>query len=494
MDQDLLKKLEEAIEANYSDPAFGARELTRSLQMSHSSLFRKLRSLTGKSISQLIGEYRLKKALELLQTEDMTVSEVASKTGFNSPAYFSTSFRKHFGYSPGDAMAHRNDNPTIRHKIAPSRKLFIAGLSAVIIVGSILIFLAATGRFSKEISIAVLPFRTNSQSAEDATLTEILWEEVITTLAQIEVFDVKSAVSSGQYRDTAGKPIRQIRRKLKVKYIIEGSVSNDGDGVRLWIQMINVKEDRHFGAEDYMFPISELRDRMVDMAEHIAYELNTILKPEEKSAIMVRCSKSNESIDNYLVGNTWMSEKRVYPDKALPYYRKAIELDSTWVGPHLGLARVLKIMISYEPKEEYIQERLRAIEKAHELKPGPWSYSALASYYLDAGDLKKSRKFYKKGIRKYPDYANLNSVIARTSQKLGKWKEVEKRYLIFNKLAPYNASGYQAVGRTYEMLRDFPKAIKYFKQGISVNPNWSINYYNLADISLKWKGDPPEAR
>jgi AraC-like DNA-binding protein/TolB-like protein len=410
MDRDLLKKLEKAIEANLSDPNFGAEELAQISGMSRSNLLKKVRSISGKSINQLIREYRLNKALELLQNEDLPVSEIAARTGFNSPAYFATSFRKHFGYSPGDVLAHQSENPpvetqyiaslhrnkSITRKNTQPRILIISFSAIILITAAIVIFLFASGRIVKDKSIAVLPLRTNSQSAENTELTGLIWEQIITTLGQIEVFDVRSAVSSGQYRDTVGLSIPKIGRKLKVKYIIEGSLSRDDEGVRLWLQMINSKKDKHFGARDYTFPISELRNNMVELAEHTAFELKTILKPGEKSAILLRCTSSNESIENYRVGNSFMDfNKGIDPERALPFYRKAIELDSTWTSPYVQLATALGILERSDPKEEYARERLKAVEKAHELRPGPWTYRALVIYYLDNWDIKKASELYK---------------------------------------------------------------------------------------------------
>ncbi|MCX6224903.1 MAG: AraC family transcriptional regulator, partial [Bacteroidia bacterium] len=103
MEQDFLKKLTEITEANLSNPQFGVDELSREMGMSRSSLFRKLHASTQKPVSQFIREIRLWRALELMQQEGMTASEVSYKTGFSSPAYFNNCFHEYFGYPPGEA-------------------------------------------------------------------------------------------------------------------------------------------------------------------------------------------------------------------------------------------------------------------------------------------------------------------------------------------------------------------------------------------------------
>ena len=70
--------------------------------MSRSSLYRKLKSLTNESVNDFIRSVRLKKSLELLKQKQLNISQVAYEVGFNSLSYFTSSFKKHFGFSPSD--------------------------------------------------------------------------------------------------------------------------------------------------------------------------------------------------------------------------------------------------------------------------------------------------------------------------------------------------------------------------------------------------------
>ena len=68
--------------------------------MSRSNLFRKIKALTGQSVTLFIRNLRLEKAKGLLETTEMNVSEVCFKVGFTSPNYFSRIFQKVFGVAP----------------------------------------------------------------------------------------------------------------------------------------------------------------------------------------------------------------------------------------------------------------------------------------------------------------------------------------------------------------------------------------------------------
>ncbi len=97
-----LKKVRDAIEANLDDENFSVVGLSLQVGMSRSQLHRKLSALTGFSPNEVIRNMRLERAKELLKKKAGNASEVAYKTGFNSPAYFSKCFKDYFGITPGE--------------------------------------------------------------------------------------------------------------------------------------------------------------------------------------------------------------------------------------------------------------------------------------------------------------------------------------------------------------------------------------------------------
>ena len=102
MENDLLSRIENIIEEHLADEQFGVSELAAELNMSRSNLLRKVRKLTGLSISRLIRQTRLEHAMEMLKSSSLTVSEVSYKIGFSSVSYFVKCFGDHYGYPPGE--------------------------------------------------------------------------------------------------------------------------------------------------------------------------------------------------------------------------------------------------------------------------------------------------------------------------------------------------------------------------------------------------------
>ncbi len=102
MDQALLNKLREVVEANLDNEQFSVENLAASVAYSRSHLHRKLTSLTGRSISQFIRTIRLEHGLEMLKGDVGTVSEISFRVGFGSSTYFIKCFSDEFGFSPGE--------------------------------------------------------------------------------------------------------------------------------------------------------------------------------------------------------------------------------------------------------------------------------------------------------------------------------------------------------------------------------------------------------
>lgn len=98
---------------NISDENFGVSELAAAMNMSRSSLLRKIKGSTRLSASQFIRQVRLEKGMELLGQTSKTVSEVSFDVGFGSTSYFIKCFREYYGYPPGEVGkrgADKNEN------------------------------------------------------------------------------------------------------------------------------------------------------------------------------------------------------------------------------------------------------------------------------------------------------------------------------------------------------------------------------------------------
>ena len=106
-DDQFLRDLTSIVLINLGNESFSVEDLAAAYGISRSQLHRKLKKLKNISISRFIREIRLDKSYKMLQNDEGTVSEIAYKVGFSSPAYFNTCFREYFGYPPVNSKSER---------------------------------------------------------------------------------------------------------------------------------------------------------------------------------------------------------------------------------------------------------------------------------------------------------------------------------------------------------------------------------------------------
>ncbi len=90
------------IEKNLQNDNFSSDVLASELNMSNSSMYRKLKGLTGSSTAEFIRSIRIKRAAQLLADKDKTITEIAYEVGFNDVKHFRTVFQKQFSCSPSE--------------------------------------------------------------------------------------------------------------------------------------------------------------------------------------------------------------------------------------------------------------------------------------------------------------------------------------------------------------------------------------------------------
>jgi TolB-like protein/AraC-like DNA-binding protein/Tfp pilus assembly protein PilF len=443
-DQNFIRKLTEIILANLVDENFGTKELSRETALSQRSINRKLKSITGKTLSQFIRETRLRKALEMLQNENVTASEVAYKVGFGSPTYFNTCFHEFFGYPPGAVKKEdfeTNSEISIDLKTEKTRQkqsVRRTGLTYIkwsgILILPVFAYLGYIGFFKNYFndppqpnkyignSIAVLPFKNMSDSSNNRYFIDGLMEEILTDLSRIHDLRVISRSSVEQFREST-KSTSEIANKLHVNYIVEGSGQKYGNTFRLRVQLIEASTDRHLWAESFEQEIKDIKDIFgiqSHIAQEIASELKASITPEEKLIIEKIPTRSLTAYDFCQRGKDEL-DKHPYPEfnpeavrRADILFHKALEYDSTFARAYTGLAEVRWIKRNRDNSindsnilNKYLDSMLilSDIALSYDDKLSG-AYIIRGAYYSSQGDINKALEELDKAIKCNPnDYS-----------------------------------------------------------------------------------------
>lgn len=104
LDQEFLQKAIDYISANLQDPQLSVDSIAALFNLSRMQTYRKIKALTGKSVVEFIRMVRMKQAIKLMDSRQLTLSEVAFEVGFNSASYFTRCFKEEFGKTPSEYL------------------------------------------------------------------------------------------------------------------------------------------------------------------------------------------------------------------------------------------------------------------------------------------------------------------------------------------------------------------------------------------------------
>ncbi|NOQ91184.1 MAG: DUF4242 domain-containing protein [Flavobacteriaceae bacterium] len=107
-DEKFLMGLRDLIEKEWNNPALNVDDFCANLGYSQSQLYRKMTSIVNKSTNSFIKDFRLGKALQLMNKKDKNISQIAFESGFNSIAYFSKCFKNKYSVLPSIYLKNLN--------------------------------------------------------------------------------------------------------------------------------------------------------------------------------------------------------------------------------------------------------------------------------------------------------------------------------------------------------------------------------------------------
>lgn len=413
---DFLVQLTEIIQANISDEKFGVSELASEVGMSRSNLLRKIQKLANKSASQFIREARLKKALELLKDDSLNVSEISFEVGFGSTSYFIKCFREFYGYPPGEtAKREANNTGTIANRSESTKRFIIPAVVVIVLITTVLAVVfkkekKAVTHFEK--SIAVLPFKNDSNDSTNIYIVNGLMESILNNLQKIEDLRVISRTSVEKYRDSH-KTIPEIAQELGVSYFVEGSGQKIGNQILLNVQLIDASDD-HLWAEQYNKQTTDIFTLQQDVAKSIANKIEAIVTPEEIERIEKVPTDNLAAYDQFLKGLDLLYEgQRESLEAAIINFKEAILLDSKFARAYAGIAICYYYLDAGKTEKQYLIEIENYADKALLYDPQlPQSLVAKAFSYMHSGNNIKAVPFLEKALEYNPNSAMVINTLA----------------------------------------------------------------------------------
>ena len=259
-----------------------------------------------------------------------------------------------------------------------------------------------------EKSIAVLPFKNDSNDATNVYIVNGLMESVLNNLQKIEDLRVISRTSVEKFRNNT-KTIPEIAKELDVSYFVEGSGQKIGEDILLNIQLIEASTDKHLWAQQYKRKATDIFDLQKEVAKNIATKIEAIITPEEAARINKKPTDNLEAYDYFLKAqDLFFLGNRDGLEAAIPLFKKAIEYDTKFSRAYANIA------ISYYYLDVFLAEKQNATlineyaDKAllYDSKSAP-SLIAKALYHMNNSEYLEALPYLEKALEYNPNSAEV---------------------------------------------------------------------------------------
>ena len=367
-----------------------------------------------------------------------------------------------------------------------------AVLAAVIVVAAALGYWLwpTENAEARPASLAVLALDSFSDDPDQEYFADGLTEDMITELARNKGLLVMSRNTTFSFKGQ-GLKAEEIARELGVKYVLEGSVRQVGDNIRLNVQLIDGTTGQHVWAEKYDRPANEIIELQDEIIHHVSgHALSEIRRSEEAQADR----RPVNDFDAYALTLKGMTLKHKFtPDaykRARDLLARAIELD-----PQLALAPTIlgylntvdiAAAITDEVSEADLDREIERIRGAIALDPQlSYAYQALALALTTKGDVDGALKAASKAVELAPGDAENYMQLAFAQGSAGQFEEavasIKQAYVLNPRYPVYYP---EVLARALFGLENYEEAIDVAADGLQVQSDYVLCQMWLAAAQM----------
>jgi len=354
-----------------------------------------------------------------------------------------------------EQLLHEIRNPDVREPAAPSEK-----------------------------SIAVLPFTNMSADPDQDYFCDGLAEEIINSLSQLGDLHVVARTSSFAFKDQR-TDVREIGRKLNVRYVVEGSVRTGGGKLRITAQLINVNDGFHLWSERFDRMMEDVFAIQDEVTMQIVKALSVKVGTRERSLVEKGHGADLESYTLCLKGrHFWSTYTEEGFKKGIQCCEQAIARNSNYALAYAGLAVCYTFLGYYlylNPKEEF-KKAEAAAKKALQLD------DTLAEAHLALAWVKMCRDRdwngaeaeFNRAIVLNPGFAIARAFHAALLSVLARYEEAVAEAETALALDPLSPLCGGTLGLRYYYARQYQKAVDIFQKTLELVPQFAPGFWMLS--------------
>jgi len=343
-----------------------------------------------------------------------------------------------------------------------------------------------SGSRAADLSIAVLPFRNMSPTADAEYFSDGMTEEIINSLAAVPALHVAARTTSFAFKGR-NDDIRRIGRELGVAMVLEGSVRQSGSRLRVTAQLINVENGYQLWSNRWDRELADVFAVQDEIAQAIASTLK--LRVEGDGGSGTGRTQNLEAYDRYLKGTYLWGQRRAA--EAIVELKAAVESDPDFADAHTALADAWAVRGYYGgvPAWEAWSRARAAVDEAERIAPDSagvaLSRGILEHYY--GWDSARLEHYCRLAIERNPKSADPWTWLAIGYAASGRRKDALEAGARGIELEPHHANVRTSQAWAYLFTNDYEAAGRLLEKAVEVGPNAAYAHWTYA-LCLRYAG------
>jgi len=337
--------------------------------------------------------------------------------------------------------------------------------------------------------VAVLPLKSISPDPADEYFADGMTEELISAVSKIGDLRTISRSSAMRFRST-DKSITEIAAELHVGAVVEGSVRQAGNTVRINVDLVDVRNDEHLWSQSYDRKLEDIFAIQSDIASKVAEALQVHVLAQEKQRIERKATGNMESYTLYLKGLHHKGERSEEGyRKAIQYFEEALKKDSEFSLAYAGLAECYNLMgdegylppkESFTKAEEFARKALKlddSLAEAHATLA-----AVMQTYYYNQPAAEGE---FKRALDLNPNYGRVCNSYGAYLAFMGRLDEAVAEIGRAQELNPLALEVNNCAAVIFNCVNEFEKSVEACEKMLRVDHNFLPAYQDLAEAYLE---------
>jgi len=331
----------------------------------------------------------------------------------------------------------------------------------------------------------VFPLTNLSGDSAQNDFVDSMSNELISALAKLEMLEIPSWRTSAHYRQTS-KRLPEIAREIGAGWALEGTVLRTGNVIKLNLQLLNARNDRHEWAEVYNCRLEQLAGLWNQIAVTIASRLKLNLSTADNRRLMRTHQVTQDAYENFLLGKNRLNRwTRKGFQEGIQYFEKAVAIQPDYAEAFAGLSVTYSTFTwfgyisSADACPQAKDSALKAIELDSLLAEAHTAMGLV--HFMCDWDWTRADREFRTGLELNPGSSQAHEFYNAMLTFVGSPKTAREEAMRVYQLNPGIAFGAIWLGWSAFSLRDYDESIRWLKKTKELDAS-----FYFADSELAW--------